>query len=163
MKEMRPLLRRDSYSEEEQLLQHSDQPITGVKLRLTPIPIQSFKKATQQIRKDKADTRMFLILLVDTLEIGLLLRLNPFDVLWFKNLSPNVKPILDIMTVSKILINYSNTQVLLDNQVKSFLDKKNGCNIYQKMKEQLVSKYILKLKDRITMQQLMVLKSLNKR
>ncbi|CAD8086575.1 unnamed protein product [Paramecium sonneborni] len=163
MKGMCPLLRRDSFSEEEQLQQHSDQPITGVKLRLTPTPILSTKKATQQKRKDKADTRMFHILLVDISEIGLLLRQIPFDVQLFKNSSPNVRLILGIMTVLKILMNYSNTQVLVDNQVKSFLDKRNGYNIYSKMKEQMVSKFILKSKDLIMKQPSMVLKSLNKR
>ncbi|CAD8170738.1 unnamed protein product [Paramecium pentaurelia] len=163
MKAMCPLLRRDSFSEEDQLQQHSDQPITGVKLRLTPIPIQSIQKAPQLKRKDKADTRMYPIPLVDTSGIGLWLRLNPQDVQLFKNSSPNVRLILDIMTVLRILMNYSNTQVLVDNQVKSFLDKRNGYNTYLGMKEQMVSKYILKLKDLIMKPPQKELKSLNKR
>ncbi|CAD8068887.1 unnamed protein product [Paramecium primaurelia] len=163
MKAMCPLLRRDSFSEEEQLQQHSDQPITGVKLRLTPIQIQQIQKAPQLKRKDKAVTRMFPIPLVDTSEIGLWLRLNPFDVQLFKNSFQNVSLILGIMTVLKILMNYSNTQVLVDNQVKSFLDKRNGYNTYLEMKEQMVSKYILKLKDLIMKLPQKELKSLNKR
>ncbi|CAD8166826.1 unnamed protein product [Paramecium octaurelia] len=163
MKAMCPLLRRDSFSEEQQLQQHSDQPITGVKLRLTPTPILQIKKAPQLKRKDKADTRMFPTPLVDTSEIGLWLRLNPFDVQLFKNSFQNVRLILGIMTVLRTLMNYSNTQVLVDNQVKSFLDKRNGYNTYLGMKEQMDSKYILKLKDHITKPPLRELKSLNKR
>lgn len=58
---------------------------------------------------------------------------------------------------------YSNTQVLVDNQAKSSLDRKSGFNIYSIMRELMDFKFILKLRN-LTMKQLLkIKKSLNKR